>query len=458
MSDSLKILSASALMAGTFWAVALPAQAIDLLQAYRDALASDPVYASARYSRDAGEEKITQGRAGLLPQVGLSGNYTRNAADLDLGRTTSSSHTNSSGYTLSLTQPLLRWANWEGYEEGKLSAAASEAQFAQAQQDLIVRVAQAYFDVLASQDALASVQAQMTAITEQLASARRNFEIGTATITDTHEAQSRYDLALAQQAAATNDLAVKRAALEQVIGVAPGALSTLKAGLKLAPPEPARIDDWVGSAQSRNYGVTAQQLSLEIAQREIRRNQAGHAPTVDLVASRSHLNQNGPSLTIPTGVVADQTSIGVQWTIPLFSGFAVTSKVKESIALADKARADLENARRTAAQNARQAFLGVANGLAQVKALEAAEASSKLALESNQLGYEVGVRINIDVLNAQQQLYATRRDLAKARYDTLVNGLRLKAAASVLKEDDLAALNTLLQAGGAPSEPADTRR
>jgi outer membrane protein len=205
------------------------------------------------------------------------------------------------------------------------------------------------------------------------------------------------------------------------------------------------MEAWVDSAERQNFGVVAQQFALEVAQREISRNRAGHYPTVDLVASKTHINQNGKSLTFTQPYVADTTAVGVQWSMPLFSGFAVTSKVREAIAQEDRSRADLENARRTAAQGARQAYLGFASGLAQVKALEAAEVSSQSALESNRLGYQVGVRINIDVLNAQQQLYATRRDLARARYDTLVNSLRLKSAAGILQEKDLQQINALLQ-------------
>jgi outer membrane protein len=410
------------------------------MQAYREALANDAQYASARAALAAGQEKSVQGRSGLLPNVAVSGAYSRNNLDSsNLPRTVDYS---GNGYTLSLSQPLFRVANWEQYQEGKLSVAASEAQFAQAQQDLIVRVAQAYFDVLAAQDALASLQAQKVAITEQLASAKRNFEVGTATITDTHEAQARYDLAVAQEIAAQNDLQIKRNALEQITNQPAGDLATLRPGVTLQPPQPATANTWVQSAEQQNYGVVGQQLALEIARREIKRNRAGHYPTVDLVASRSHSNQ-GTVTTI--GATSDSTAIGVQWAIPLFSGFAVDSKVREAIALEDKARADLENARRTAAQGARQSFLGVTAGLAQVKALEAAEVSSQSALESNRLGYQVGVRINIDVLNAQQQLYSTRRDLARARYDTLVNGLRLKSAAGTLKEEDLAQINALLK-------------
>jgi outer membrane protein len=424
--------------------LSLDAHAIDLLQVYREALANDAVYASARATLSAGLERITQGRAGLLPTVGVGGNYTRFNGDLSVAGLDSSRSSTSRGYTVSLSQPLFRWANWEQYQQGKLSVAASEAQFAQAEQDLIVRVSQAYFDVLSAQDVLASVQAQKTAITEQLASAKRNFEVGTATITDTHEAQARFDLAVAQEFAALNDLEIKRTALEQIIGKPAGELASLRPGLALAEPQPAQIDKWVKSAESRNFGVLGQQFALEFAQREISKSRAGHLPTVDLVASRSHNNQNGSTLTTTTGSLSDSSSIGVLWNIPLFAGFAVTSRVRETIALEEKARADLENARRTAIQTARQAYLGVNSGLSQVKALEAAEVSSQSALESNRLGYQVGVRINIDVLNAQQQLFSTRRDLAKARYDTLVNGLRLKSAAGVLKEEDVVEVNALL--------------
>ncbi|EGF31533.1 Type I secretion outer membrane protein, TolC precursor [Oxalobacteraceae bacterium IMCC9480] len=417
-----------------------PVRATDLLQVYRDAVVNDAVIASARSAREAGQERSVQGRAGLLPVLGIGGSYNRVNADA----ATRNIDYNVNTYALTLTQPLLRMANWETYQQGKLSVAISDAVYAQAQQDLIARVAQAYFDVLAAQDVLAFLKAQESAITEQLASAKRNFEVGTATITDSNEAQARYDLAIAQQIAAQNDLDVKIAALQQIIGKPTGTLATLRPGLKLSPPEPAQMAPWVSSAEEQNFGVLSQQLTLEIARRDISRNRDGHLPTLDLIASRGTTNQSSPSLTAQSGSVKSST-IGVQWQIPLYAGFAVTSKVRESIALEAKARADLDNIRRIAAQAARQSYLGVNSGLAQVKAYEAAEISSLSALESNRLGYQVGVRINIDVLNAQQQLFSTRQLLAKARYDTLIAGLRLKAAAGTLKEDDLALVNGLLQ-------------
>ena len=421
----------------------LQAQAADLIQVYQQALANDAQYASARAGLAAGMERVPQGLSGLLPQVAASGSNTRGNQEpialIDGNKITMPTvnvHTNT--YNLTLAQPLFRWDRWETYQQSKLAQAIAEAQFAQVQQDLITRVAQAYFDVLSAQDNLGATQAQKVATTEQLASAKRNFEVGTQTITDTHEAQAAYDLVVAQEFAAINDLANKRSALQTIIGEAPTALAPMRTGVLLNAPEPAAVEPWVSSAEEQNYGVVTAQFNVESAKRDIGRNRAGHYPTLDLIANTGHTYTTGGSGGI------NNNAIGVQWSIPIFSGFAVTSKVRESIALENKARNDLETARRTASQGARQAFLGVNSGLAQVKALEAAEVSSKSALESNQLGYQVGVRINIDVLNAQKQLFSTQKDLSKARYDTIMNGLRLKSAAGTLKETDLVPVNALL--------------
>jgi outer membrane protein len=435
----------------------LDAQAADLIQVYQQALANDATYASARAALAAGQERITQGRAGLLPTIGVTGNVMRSKNESSSGvgvlsnpsdptspviSTSGSNYTTTKQYTIALQQPLFRWDRWQTYQQSKLQQAIAEAQFAQAQQDLITRVAQAYFDVLAAQDTLESTRAQKVATTEQLASAKRNFEVGTQTITDTHEAQAAYDLVVSQEIAAVNDLENKKTALQAIIGAPPAALATLRSGLTLAAPQPANVDQWVSAAENENYAVTVAQLSLESAQRDISRNRAGHYPTLDLVASSSHNTTTGAT---PMPVRQTGNAIGVQYSIPIFSGFAVTSRVRESIALEDKARNDLEAYRRNAALNARQSFLGVNSGLAQVKALEAAEVSSNSALESNKLGYQVGVRINIDVLNAQRQLYQTRTDLARARYNTILAGLKLKAAAGSLRESDLQPINALLQ-------------
>jgi len=420
----------------------------DLLSIFREALANDAVYASAKYSLESGREALPQGFAGLLPTINATANTVRNDVDVS-PRTPSAAFVpgsrvfNTNGYSITLTQPLFRWSNWQTYEQSKLSVMQAEAQYAQAGQDLAVRVAQAYFDVLAAQDSLAVAGVKKQAISEQLAQARRNFEVGTSTIVDTNEAQSRYDLVIAEEIAALNDLEVKRTALLQIIGKPPGALAPLRTEVAIPPPQPAQLDKWVAAAESGNYAVKVQEAATEVAARAIEIQRAGHYPTLDLTAARNRTSQTG-SATNNIGSDINSMTIGLQLAIPIYAGGAVDSRVRQAIANRDKARADLENQKRSAAQNARQFFLSVTNGLAQVRAFEAALTSSKTSLDSNKLGYEVGVRINIDVLNAQQQLFTTQRDLAKARYDTIVNSFRLKAATGSLTEEDILAVNALL--------------
>jgi outer membrane protein len=422
--------------------ISLNAGASDLLQIYKEALVNDAQFSSARAAKLAGQERSVQGRSSLLPNVGLSAGVTKTHSefDPDVGPTSTSNSTARS-MTLSLSQSLFNMATWENYEQSKLAVIGSDLQFSAAQQDLMLRVSQAYFDVLAAQNTLKTLQAQKVAVAEQLASAKRNFEVGTQTITDTHEAQSQFDLITAQELAGQGDLDVKRAALRQIIGKDAGDLAILKEGVQLSPPMPAQLNDWVASAEKQNFSVAASEVSLEVAKREIKKSRAGHMPTVDLSASTGLSSGSSPAL--PSGV-NKPTTIGVAVRIPIFSGFATDSRVRETIALEDKARNDLETARRIAAQSARQSYIGVVSGLAQIKAFEAAEISSQSALDSTKLGYQVGVRINIDVLNAQQKLSNTRQSLAKARYDSIMSGLRLKAAAGSLKEADLVEVNALL--------------
>jgi len=424
--------------------------AADLLQVYRDALDFDAQYASARASRDAGQEKLPQGRAGLLPVIAASASTTWNDVDYRRrvpGAVTLDTQYNTNGYSLTLTQPIFRWQNIEQYGQSKLAVVQADAQFAQAKQDLILRVSQAYFETLLAQDSLNLAQAQKKAIAEQLEAAKRNFEVGTATITDTHEAQARFDLATAQELSAQNELEIKRQVLRQVIGKVPESLAALRAQVQLQRPQPDDMTKWVEAAEAGSPLVAVQEAALEIADKEINKQRAGHLPTLDLVATRGRNSATG-GLAAGVGLPGSDThssTVGLQLTLPIFAGGAVMSRDREAVALREKARADLDNTRRSAALGARQAYLGVTNGMAQVKAYEQALVSSQSALDSNKLGYEVGVRINIDVLNAQQQLFSTRRDLAKARYDTLLAQLRLKAAAGSLGEEDVQAINALLE-------------
>ncbi len=421
-----------------------PAGAADLLQVYRDAQSNDAQFASARSQLLATREKLPQGRAGLLPQISGSAGASRTNIDQTVPFV-ANRFFNNNNWALQLTQPLFRWDRWETYKQGELAAAAGEVTFRQAELDLITRSSQAYFDVLAAQDNLYLAGAQKKAIGEQLAQAKRNFEVGTATITDANDAQARYDLATSTEIAAQSALEISRATLQQITGKPVDELLGLRAEAVIPGPVPADVNAWASQAEATNLQVGLAGYSLETAQRETNKAKAGHLPSVDFVASYGFTNSTGMA-TQQANIASRNNNgqIGVQLTLPIYSGGQIQSRVRETMALADKAASDLEFARRTAAQGARQSYSGVSNGLAQVKALEAAERSAKSAVESNQLGYEVGVRINIDVLNAEAQLFSTRRDLAKARYDTIMNGLRLKASTGVLAEDDVVQINTLL--------------
>lgn len=432
---------AAALLA---WLPMPSALAADLLQVYRDAQANDAQFASARSQLLATREKLPQGRAGLLPQIAGTAGAQRTMADYSSPVDTTR-YFNANTWALQLTQPLFRWDRWETYKQGELASLAGEVTFQQAQLDLITRASQAYFDVLAAQDNLYLAGAQKKAIGEQLEQAKRNFEVGTATITDANDAQARYDLATSTEIAAQSALEVTRATLQQITGKPVDELMGLRPEAQIPGPLPADVNAWASQAEQTNPQVGLASYNLETAQRETNKAKAGHLPSVDLVASYGYTNAQGTATQLSNvGSRYNSGVVGVQLNIPIFTGGQIQSRVRETLALADKAASDLEFARRTAAQQARQTYSGVFNGLAQVKALEAAERSAQSAVESNQLGYEVGVRINIDVLNAEAQLFSTRRDLSKARYDTIMNGMRLKASTGTLSEDDVVQINTLL--------------
>jgi outer membrane protein len=435
-----------------FFLLSLPlaAGAEDLVQVYRDAQRYDAVYAAARHTLAAGRERLPQGRALLLPALNLSASTQQSRVDSesrDPAVTPSFiREPRSSGYTLTFAQPLYRPQNWLQYRQAEYQVAQAEATFGQVGQDLIIRTSQGYFDVLAAHDTLELVRAQKAATAEQLAAAKRNFEVGTATITDTHEAQARYDLINAQEIASLNDLENKRRALQLITGKEYRELKPLRPEIKLAPPNPDNMETWVELAEKQSYPVQVQEAATSVAALEARRQRAAHLPTLDAVATHGQTGQSASSTstTSATGSDITTTTIGLRFEMPLYQGGGIDSREREAAALSLKSKEDLENARRTAAVTTRQNYLSVIAGISQITALEQALVSSQSALDSNKLGYEVGVRINIDVLNAQQQLYSTRRDLALARYNTITNQLRLKAGAGSLREEDLEEVNRAL--------------
>ncbi|MEK8029317.1 TolC family outer membrane protein [Ideonella sp. DXS29W] len=445
------------------------AQAQSLRELYEAARSYDATYLGARAQAESAQYRADQAGALRLPTVGLQASSTYADTETSAESKTmvkssgavvggSSTSTEAKGTTnqiaLSAQQNLFNRANGITIEQAERAVAVAQAQLRAAEQDLIVRLAQAYFDVLAATDTLNTVQASKKAISEQLASAKRNFEVGTATITDTREAQARYDLSVANELAADNDLRVKRLALDQLVGRQNAAPKPLALPVALPPVAPANVEDWVTGAEARSPAIQQAQLGLEVARLETEKARAGHLPTLTLGANYVKSNPNGTSDTTAAGTPVTLTqsrngntttaSVNLTLNVPLFAGFAVQNRIKETLSLEEKARNDLDGARRAVSQGTRQAFFGVQSLQAQVKALEAAESSSKLALEATQLGYKVGVRVNLDVLNAQTQLYTTQRDLAKARYDVIVNGLKLRQVSGQLQPEDLQATDALL--------------
>ncbi len=456
MLPRLRLAPLSCALTATLAAFALPVHAQSLIELYDAARAYDATYQSARSAYDANIARAAQAKAGLLPSVGLSASAAHTRQDLRLenfGTTSRDVPQESAG--INATQPLYRPANWATYEQSKRQLDIAQAQLTIAEQDLIVRVSQAYFDVLSSQDSLALVRAQKAATEEQLAFAKRNFEVGTATITDTREAQARFDLVVAQEIAAGNDLQIKKIALDQLVGRV-NAVPTPLAAPVVLPPSPTNMDQWVRQAEDGHPSIVQAQRNLEVATLEVDKARAGHKPTLDAQLGYNVTNnpQGTATSTSLQGVRVNAASIGVVFNMPLFAGFATENRVKETLALEDQSRSTLEATRRNVTQATRSAYLGLVAGAGQVKALEAAEASSQSALDANRLGYQVGVRINIDVLNSQSQLFQTRRDLAQARYNVLLGNLRLRQANGSLTEADLQPVNGSLAAPGSAGASA----
>lgn len=424
-------------------------QAQSLSELVAQARGFDASWQAQQADAKAAASRADQARSGLLPSVGMSAGVTRTHVDINTSVPISSlpGSSNNTQQNLQVTaqQPLYRPANKIAYEQGQRGMDVAQAQLDTASQNLIIRVAQAYFDVLAAQDSVQVAEAQKKAISTQLAMAKRNFEVGTATITDSHEAQSRFDLVTAQEIAAQNDLQIKRVVLDQLVGRVGVQPTRLAVPLTLPKVDPDNVQSWVDTALATQPQIRQAQLALDIARLDTQKAEAGHKPTVDLQAGYVVNRYPNGSMTpaIPLSYRTNAAQIGVVMNVPLFAGFAVQNRIKETVALEEKARAQLDDARRSVEQATRTAFLGVQSGQAQVKALEAALASSKSALDANKTGYEVGVRINIDVLNAQSQVFQTERDLANARYQVLLGQLKLRQASGVLSDDSLRSIDAL---------------
>jgi outer membrane protein len=415
------------------------ARAENLQEVYDMARGYDATYLAAKAQAESNQYRAEQVHALRRPNVGVTVAASRTGDERPSQDTT----VTGSSARIDLSQSLFNRANDASISQADLLVDIGAADLQAAEQDLIVRVSQAYFDVLNAQDTLAAERANLNAISVQLASAKRNFEVGTATITDTREAQARYDLATAQVLVAENNLQTRRVALDQLVGRSGVTPKPLVVPVALPPLPSDTVEEFVQRSND-SPPVRRARVVYESAQLETTKARAGHLPTVDLRAGYG--KGEAKYVTGPASISGGTTAsnVGVTLNLPLFAGFSVQNRIKETLLLEDQSRNNLEAARRTAEQNTRVAYLFSRSLQAQMKALEAAEASSQLALESTQLGYKVGVRVNLDVLNAQTQLTNAQRDVAKSRYDTLIALLRLRQAAGQLNPSDVGLVNRAL--------------
>jgi outer membrane protein len=427
--------------------VSTHARGADLKDLYVLALSNDPTYQAAAFTLQAAKQLQPEAFSALLPSLIANGSGSRT-----FGRTkyTDVPEVNRSfdtdQWVLQLTQPLFRAETILAYGEARASVEQAVAQYAAAEQDLILRVTRAYFDEVIAERHVGAARAQVISLDEQLHAARHSFEAGVASITDVDDTQSRAALAEAQQVAAMNDLESSRAALEAIIGTTPSRLNSLKDTAILPRPNPSDVGSWVDRAIADNPTVKAANAAVSVADYELDRSHAQRLPTVDMVATYGG-NYSSGNITEPTNFGANihDRQVSVQVTVPLLEGGALHAHVAEARAKRAKAQADFTAAQRQAALSARQSFAAVLSGVAQVRALETSVAAGHNAVKGNRVGYGLGIRINSDVLNSEQQLYSTLQDLDKARYDTLFEGLKLKAATGELSSDDLRTVNALLE-------------
>ena len=422
---------------------------LSLLDAYQLAQGHDAQIASALAERDAGREKLPQGRAGLLPQVSLEVNYYDYNQETSYNRLTPTLSTtdldyryDSSSYSISLTQPLYRLQNLAVYRQAQSQVSIAEDTFVIAEQNLILRLADAYFNVLIAEESLVAAQSQTSATARSLEEATAKFEVGTVTKADVDEAQAGYDLARANEIVTHNELQVNKQTLAKIIGQTPEKLRGASE-LIVTPLQPENMQKWEQTALQHSPVIRVAQNQLAVAQQEVARNRGERYPSVDLVASYTDSTYDGADLT-GAGYDSDTAMIGVQLQIPLYSGGSLSSSMREATANRIKSQQDLRESHEQVKLDTRQAYLTVTSGRLQVQAYQQAVKSSESALQTTQRGYEVGLRTSLDVLNSQQQLFENRRNLANAKYNYLNSLLQLKAAVGVLAMSDVEDINRLL--------------
>ncbi len=415
----------------------------DLLSVYKLAEKNDPTYLQEVASYNATLEARPQAQSQLLPNVSLSANTTRLDQDISVGNAFGSGGEidfNRRGYSLNITQPIFRRDRFIALEQADSEIKQAEAELASAQQDLIVRIAERYFDILSAKDNLEFAQAEVKSLSRQLEQANQRFEVGLSAITDVQEAKAGYDLAIAQEILAQNTIDNAQEAMRELTGDYVSNFGTLGNAMALVKPNPAAIESWTEISLEQNLGMVAAREAAEAARAEIKRQSAGHYPTLDLVGSHGYDSSGGRFGATKTHT----SSIGLELNIPIFSGGLISSQTREAHENYNAAMHALEQARRSAQRLTRQAYLGVITGISQVSALKQAVVSSETALEATEAGFEVGTRTAVDVVASQRTTSEARRNYSQAKYDYILDTLRLKQAAGTLSSEDLELINSWL--------------
>jgi len=417
----------------------------NLLSLYREAQSSNAAFLAARAGAEAEQENRNIARGQLFPSLSISGNYGRNATDRQVGRMPQESFNyDSFSYNLNLRQPVFRKYNFALYEQAKAQGEAAEARLNQALNELVVRLSSAYMDALFADDQMRLLESQKTAIAAQLAAAERGLAAGSGTRIDIDEARARYDMVLAQELEVQNLQGHSRRALGAFLNREVGDLAMLDIeSFKRLLPSPLDVNAWVAEAETNNAEYQGLLAQRRAAEQEVEKALAGHYPTVDLVASAGRSGNDSLSNLNRVGDTEYRTSsYGVQLNIPLFAGGQVNATVRQARAKLEQVTQQGEDVRRNIGVQTRREFDNVVQGLAKIQALERAELSGRQTVLSAKKGVEAGVRSTLDVLQVEQQYFTVRRDLAQARYNYLVSGLKLKALAGVLSEGDVAGVSS----------------
>lgn len=414
----------------------------DLLGVYQMALSSDPQYRSAEAGNRAAQELRPQAMATLLPRVELNLSTTGNEQDIrrNDGGLRGKTHFNSTDFDLTATQPIYRKSLWIALEQANARIRQANAEFAFAQQDLMLRVSQRYFEVLRAVDELSFAQAARDAFQQQLEQSQQRFEVGLIAITDVEEAKAGFDLAQADVISAENELDNAREALREFTGAYHETLAGLGPDMQLVVPQPNDIETWTDVALAQNLRLAASRFAVEQSRDEIKRVASGHLPTIDLVGRHNRSSNGG--LTGDSKTWTSQLSL--QLNLPIYEGGLVLSQTRESRHLYQQSLEDMEQERRATERQTREAFLGVQAGISRVQALEQAVRSTQAAVEAIEAGFQVGTRTSVDVLDAERELFGAKRDFSAARYQFIVDILSLKQAAGTLSFEDLELVNVWL--------------